>query len=109
MTSKDGSNILVDDEIGNWWSVLLWGNSPTDFLPAESLAQLKLMGAGLVCLLPETRRTWAEENMDSDVLVLGDHTGQIKKWFDDRPPRWWSSARTNSSPVPASCRIHRPP
>lgn len=39
----------------------------------------------VVCMLPETQRTWAEENMDSDVLVLGDHTGQVKKWFDDRP------------------------
>ncbi|QNE16406.1 bifunctional 3-(3-hydroxy-phenyl)propionate/3-hydroxycinnamic acid hydroxylase [Pseudarthrobacter sp. NBSH8] len=85
VTSKAGTNILLDDAIGNWWSVLVWGNSPTDVLPAESLAQLKLMGARLVCLLPETQRTWAEENMDKDVLVLGDHTGQIKKWFDDRP------------------------
>lgn len=85
VTSKAGTNILLDDAIGNWWSVLVWGNSPTDVLPAESLAQLKLMGARLVCLLPETQRTWAEANMDKDVLVLGDHTGQIKKWFDDRP------------------------
>jgi 3-(3-hydroxy-phenyl)propionate hydroxylase len=23
--------------------------------------------------------------MDPEVLVLGDHTGQMKKWFDDRP------------------------
>ena len=23
--------------------------------------------------------------MGEDVLVLGDHTGQMKRWFDDRP------------------------
>jgi 3-(3-hydroxy-phenyl)propionate hydroxylase len=23
--------------------------------------------------------------MDADVLVVGDHTGLLKKWFDDRP------------------------
>ncbi len=85
VTFKAGSDILLDDAIGNWWSVLVWGNSPTDVLPGESLAQLRQLGARLVCLLPETQREWAEENTEGDVLVLGDHTGQIKKWFDDRP------------------------
>lgn len=85
VTFKEDNDILLDDAIGNWWSVLVWGNSPTDVLPAESLAQLRQLGARLVCLLPETQRAWAEEHMDADVLVLGDHTGQIKKWFDERP------------------------
>jgi 3-(3-hydroxy-phenyl)propionate hydroxylase len=85
VTSKDGRDILLDDAIGNWWSVLVWGNSPTDVLPAASLAQLRSLGARLACLLPDTQREWAEAHMDPDVLVLGDHTGQVKKWFDDRP------------------------
>lgn len=80
-----GGNILLDDAIGNWWSVIVWGNSPKDVLPAQSLAKLQALGARLVCILPETQREWAEKSMGDDVLVLGDTTGRMKKWFDDRP------------------------
>lgn len=61
------------------------GQQPQDVLPEESLTQLQALCARLVCALPETQRAWAEEYMDDDVLVLSDHTGDIKKWFDDRP------------------------
>ncbi|MCX6499395.1 MAG: bifunctional 3-(3-hydroxy-phenyl)propionate/3-hydroxycinnamic acid hydroxylase [Arthrobacter sp.] len=85
VNSKDASNILLDDAIGNWWSLIVWGNSPTDVLPEKSLRRLRTLGAQLVCILPETQRDWAEKYMDPEVLVLGDHTGRMKKWFDDRP------------------------
>ncbi|QYA99789.1 bifunctional 3-(3-hydroxy-phenyl)propionate/3-hydroxycinnamic acid hydroxylase (plasmid) [Rhodococcus sp. USK10] len=79
------SNVLLDDAIGNWWSVIVWGNSPKDVLPQSSLDKLDALGARLVAVVPETQRAWAEQYMDPDVLVLGDHTGRVKKWFDDRP------------------------
>jgi 3-(3-hydroxy-phenyl)propionate hydroxylase len=79
------SNVLLDDAIGNWWSVIVWGNSPKDVLPQSSLDKLDALGARLVAVVPETQRAWAEQYMDPDVLVLGDHTGRLKKWFDDRP------------------------
>lgn len=79
------SNILFDDAIGNWWSVIVWGNSPKDVLPQSALRRLEALGAQLVAVVPETQRAWAHQHMDSDVLVLGDHTGRLKKWFDDRP------------------------
>jgi 3-(3-hydroxy-phenyl)propionate hydroxylase len=85
VNSKDVQDILLDDATGNWWSLVVWGNSPMDVLPQESLRQLRVLGARLVCVLPETQREWAEKYMDPEVLVLGDHTGQMKKWFDDRP------------------------
>lgn len=85
VNTRQTQNILLDDAIGNWWSVIVWGNSPKDVLPEDSLATLRTLGARLVCILPETQRQWAEEYMDEDVLVLGDHTGRMKKWFDDRP------------------------
>ncbi|MCG2621110.1 bifunctional 3-(3-hydroxy-phenyl)propionate/3-hydroxycinnamic acid hydroxylase [Arthrobacter sp. I2-34] len=85
VNSKDAPNVLLDDAIGNWWSVVVWGNSPKDVLPQESLDKLRALGARLVCILPETQREWAEQYMGEDVLVLGDHTGRMKKWFDDRP------------------------
>ncbi|MEE2570553.1 bifunctional 3-(3-hydroxy-phenyl)propionate/3-hydroxycinnamic acid hydroxylase [Pseudarthrobacter sp. J64] len=80
-----GDNVLLDDAIGNWWTVLLWGNNPEDVLPAESLVKLKELGAQLVSVLPETQRGWAEQDATGDVMILGDHTGVLKKWFDERP------------------------
>lgn len=85
VNTSDAQNVLLDDAIGNWWTVLVWGNSPKDVLPAESITKLEKLGAKLAAIVPETQRTWAEQYMDDDVLVLGDHTGVVKKWFDDRP------------------------
>lgn len=85
VNSQSGQDILLDDALGTWWSLIVWGNSPLDVLPKESLQKLLLLGARLVCILPETQREWAQDYMDPEVLVLGDHTGVMKKWFDDRP------------------------
>lgn len=74
-----------DDAVGNWWTVIVWGNDPKDVLPVASLKKLEALGAKLVAVVPQTQREWAERDADSDVLVLGDHTGRLKKWFDDRP------------------------
>ncbi|KSZ57751.1 3-(3-hydroxyphenyl)propionate hydroxylase [Rhodococcus pyridinivorans KG-16] len=82
---RTGENVLLDDAIGNWWTVLVWGNDPTDLLPQESIDKLSALGARLVAVVPETQRQWVERTADPQVLVLGDHTGRVKKWFDDRP------------------------
>lgn len=85
VNTRDRSNVLLDDVIGNWWTVLVWGNDPTDVLPDESVDKLTALGARLVAVVPETQREWAERTMNPGVLVLGDHTGRVKAWFDDRP------------------------
>jgi 3-(3-hydroxy-phenyl)propionate hydroxylase len=78
------SDVRLDDVIGNWWSVLVWGNDPTDVFTARQLDSLRALGAQLVCLVPETQLRWAERP-DSDVVYVGDRTGRLKAWFDDRP------------------------
>ncbi|KQU29421.1 3-(3-hydroxyphenyl)propionate hydroxylase [Rhodococcus sp. Leaf225] len=85
VTVANAGIVLLDDAIGNWWSVIVWGNSPKDVLPQNALRRLDALGARLVAVLPETQREWAQQQMDADVLVVGDHTGLLKKWFDDRP------------------------
>ncbi|MFI1459096.1 bifunctional 3-(3-hydroxy-phenyl)propionate/3-hydroxycinnamic acid hydroxylase MhpA [Nocardia carnea] len=85
VNTREQSDVLLDDVIGNWWTVLVWGNDPTDLLPPDSVAKLAALGARLVAVVPETQRQWAERSMDPGVLVLGDHTGRVKTWFDDRP------------------------
>ncbi|WP_201010970.1 bifunctional 3-(3-hydroxy-phenyl)propionate/3-hydroxycinnamic acid hydroxylase [Rhodococcus sp. NKCM2511] len=85
VTTVDGAIVLLDDAIGNWWSVIVWGNNPKDVLPQCSLRRLEALGARLVAVVPDTQRAWAHQHIDADVLVVGDHTGLLKKWFDDRP------------------------
>lgn len=85
VTTVDGAIVLLDDAIGNWWSVIVWGNNPKDVLPHCSLRRLEALGARLVAVVPDTQREWAHQHIDAEVLVVGDHTGLLKKWFDDRP------------------------
>ena len=85
VNARGAADALLDDVIGDWWSVIVWGNNPKDVLPQASLDKLQALGARLVAIVPETQREWAERYMGDDVLVLGDHTGRVKKWFDDRP------------------------
>lgn len=81
----DGASVLLDDAAGTWWTVLAWGNNPKGlFTPAE-LARLEELGATFVAAVPETQRGWAEAEYPQDVTVVGDVTGRLKRWFDDRP------------------------
>src|SRR5699024_5882224 len=84
VTTADGP-LKLDDAIGNWWTVIVWGNDPKDVLPAASLQKLHELGTQLVSMVPITQFEWAQWDTDPDVLVLGDHTGRLKKWFDERP------------------------
>ncbi|MGP9608462.1 3-(3-hydroxyphenyl)propionate hydroxylase [Glutamicibacter sp. BW80] len=75
----------LDDVVGNWWTLLVWGNDPIDVLPAKTIEDLQALGARLVAVVPETQYEWAKRDMSPEVLVVSDVTGRLKKWFDDRP------------------------
>lgn len=75
----------LDDVIGNWWTLIVWGNDPIDVLPAKTINDLKALGAKLVAVVPETQYKWAKRDMSPQTLVVSDVTGRLKKWFDDRP------------------------
>ncbi|WP_404287026.1 bifunctional 3-(3-hydroxy-phenyl)propionate/3-hydroxycinnamic acid hydroxylase [Glutamicibacter arilaitensis] len=75
----------LDDVVGNWWTLLVWGNDPIDVLPTKTIEDLQALGARLVAVVPETQYEWAKRDMSSEVLVVSDVTGRLKKWFDDRP------------------------
>lgn len=90
VTTANAADVLLDDAVGNWWSVLAWGNNPHDLLPERSLADLERLGARLVAVVPENQRAWLQQHWahkypDARVLVVGDHTGALKRWFDARP------------------------
>lgn len=90
VTTKDHVNVLLDDVLGNWWTLLVWGNNPRDVLPQETIEAFQSLSAEglpvrLAMIVPEVQREWVEPQVGEDILVIGDHTGRLKKWFDDRP------------------------
>jgi 3-(3-hydroxy-phenyl)propionate hydroxylase len=85
VSTKDVANLPLDDAMGKWWTVLAWGNNPKGMFSAEELAKLEALGATFTAVVPETQRGWAEAEYPKDIIVVGDVTGKLKKWFDDRP------------------------
>jgi 3-(3-hydroxy-phenyl)propionate hydroxylase len=90
VTTETHTNVLLDDMIGPWWAVVAWGNNPHDLLPPRSLDALHALGARIIAVVPENQREWlqaewGQKRLSADLLVVGDHTGALKRWFDDRP------------------------
>lgn len=85
ISTADQVRIRMDDVIGSGWNILVWGNDPAPLFSAESLSKLDQLGATLVRIVPEVRRTWTEAHTSAAAIVLGDVDGTVKKWFDDRP------------------------
>jgi 3-(3-hydroxy-phenyl)propionate hydroxylase len=86
VNTADRDRALLDDVIGNWWTIAAWGNDPARLLGPAERDLVDALGARLVCLVPEAQRRWAErEHVGSPATVIGDVTGELKKWFDARP------------------------
>ena len=85
VATRDASDLLLDDALGDWWTLAAWGNDPARLLSAEQLVEVERLGIRLVSFVPETQRAWAEQRFaDSPVTVVGDTTGRLKSWFDTR-------------------------
>lgn len=82
---KDRPGILLDQATGSWWTLMVWINNPHDLLDEATIAKAKELGARLVTVVPEVQRPWCEQHFPEDVVVVGDVTGNIKKWFDTKP------------------------
>jgi len=85
VNTKHALDVRLDDVTGSWWSVLLWINNSYGVLPTDTLDALSALGARLVTVVPENQRPWCEKHFPTDVVVVGDHTGRLKRWFDTRP------------------------
>lgn len=78
--TKVERGVLLDDVLGNWFSVLCWNNDPRAVLGEEAERWLAL-GARLVELRPEPQLHWTGSGREG-VEVVGDGTGALKRWFD---------------------------
>jgi len=89
--TRTEKNVLLDDVLGPWFSVLVWGNDPRHVFDQHSLATLTRLGAKLLSVRPTTQLHWdAAPTGDpretaADVTVVGDATGRLKQWFDTHP------------------------
>ena len=83
-------NVLLDDVLGPWFSVLVWGNDPRQVFDQHSLNTLIGLGVKLISVRPSTQLHWdaaptGDPREDLDVTVIGDATGALKSWFDSHP------------------------
>lgn len=81
--TAEQSDVLLDELIGANWAVACWGTNPAQVFSADELVTLKALGATLISLRPVTQ---LHNDIPGDAtIVAADRTGDIKRWFDDRP------------------------
>lgn len=84
LLDADGQEVLLDDAIGYRWAVIQWGGDPERLFTDAQRAVLARLDARLVSIRPADQCRIAAP-ADPDAIVLADHTGAAKRWFDERP------------------------
>jgi len=88
--TRTAQDVLLDDVLGNWFSVLVWGNDPRHVFDRNSLNTLTRLGVKLISVRPSTQLHWdaaptGDPREAAEVTVIGDATGRLKSWFDTHP------------------------
>lgn len=84
-TAGDPAPQRLDDATGQGWRVIVWNNDPEALLSEESRARIAALGGTCVHVVPAEQLPWATREERPGVVVVGDHTGEFKAWFDRRP------------------------
>ncbi|MFC8530082.1 bifunctional 3-(3-hydroxy-phenyl)propionate/3-hydroxycinnamic acid hydroxylase [Nocardia sp. NPDC057227] len=79
--TRERTDVLLDDVLGPWFAVLFWNNRPREVLGEREFARWKALGAVFVAARPSCQLHWPDHD-DQDVLIVGDRTGGLKRWFD---------------------------
>lgn len=82
--TADGDDVLLDDVIGYHWALLQWGGNPERLLSPDERETLRALGGVLISVRPVVQCD-VEAPEDPDAIVVGDVTGRLKAWFDQRP------------------------
>lgn len=83
--NEDGISVLLDDATGQGWRVVVWNNDPMAFVSEADAEKLGRLGGVLVHAVPATQLPWAKAAAAPGVRVVGDESGVLKAWFDERP------------------------
>lgn len=81
VSTRTKPDVLLDDVLGDWFSLLIWNNNPHALLDDDARTRLETLGVRLVELRPASQVHWAGHDHD-DVTVAGDTTGALKRFFD---------------------------
>ncbi|MGW0173703.1 bifunctional 3-(3-hydroxy-phenyl)propionate/3-hydroxycinnamic acid hydroxylase [Rhodococcus sp. NPDC003322] len=79
--TRERAGVLLDDVLGNWFAVLCWNNDPRRVLGDTDFERWKSLGATFVAARPASQLHWTGQD-DPDVIVVGDRSGSLKRWFD---------------------------
>ncbi|WP_280251474.1 bifunctional 3-(3-hydroxy-phenyl)propionate/3-hydroxycinnamic acid hydroxylase [Nocardia abscessus] len=79
--TRDRADVRLDEVLGPWFAVLCWNNRPREVLGATAFERWKTLGARFLEARPSTQLHWTGHD-DPDVVVVGDRTGALKRWFD---------------------------
>ncbi|MFE7746665.1 bifunctional 3-(3-hydroxy-phenyl)propionate/3-hydroxycinnamic acid hydroxylase [Nocardia sp. NPDC057455] len=79
--TRDRADVLLDEVLGPWFAVLCWNNRPREVLGATAFERWKALGARFFEARPSAQLRWTGHD-DPDVVVVGDRTGALKRWFD---------------------------
>lgn len=71
-----GDAPLLDEVLGDWFAVLVWGNDPRQLLNQESLEFFDRLGVQLISIRPGG---WTAEADDRQVPVIRDTDGEFKR------------------------------
>lgn len=83
VTTRDRAEALLDEVTGPWFTVLAWNNNPLALLDEQAVTTWRRLGAHFVEARPMTQLDWTGGE-PSELTVVGDHTGRLKEWFDQR-------------------------
>jgi 3-(3-hydroxy-phenyl)propionate hydroxylase len=84
VATRDRQDVLLDEVTGPWFTVLAWNNNPLAILDDEARETWRRLGAHFVEARPMPQLHWIGDE-HRDVTVIGDLTGRLKAWFDQRP------------------------
>jgi 3-(3-hydroxy-phenyl)propionate hydroxylase len=84
VSTRSTPPVRLDDAIGPWFALIAWNNDPRAILDDDALRRLDRLGARLVAARPAVQLGWDDPASPghADVLVVGDHDGALKRWFD---------------------------
>ncbi|WP_328920093.1 bifunctional 3-(3-hydroxy-phenyl)propionate/3-hydroxycinnamic acid hydroxylase [Streptomyces sp. NBC_00208] len=83
VATREQAEVLLDEVTGPWFTVIAWNNNPLALLDNEAHRTLSRLGARFIEVRPVAQLHYGTE--PEGVTIVGDSTGRLKAWFDQRP------------------------
>lgn len=84
VVTEEGSEVLLDEVIGNRFAIIAWGCDPTWGLSDEQIRDWEELGACFIQVLPAVQLQ-GEREVREGVIRVGDPQVRLKDWFGNYP------------------------